>query len=68
MSKPRIGPAIYLALDGVSNYAAMITMVDEKTDTVSITTFPPGAGPTFLNRIRFDDIGRKPGTCFYALG
>jgi hypothetical protein len=65
----RIGPTIYRALDGVSDYAAMITAV-EKDGTVCVTTFPPGAPPTFLNRVTFDgraDVDSAlPGTCFHG--
>jgi hypothetical protein len=70
MSHPRVGPTIYRALDGVSDYAAMITAVD-KDGTVSLTTFMPGVPPTYFNRITFDPTADEscalPGTCFNAM-
>jgi hypothetical protein len=65
--KPKLGPVVYRALDGVSDYAAIITMI-EKEGTVHLTTFPPGNPPTFLSRITFDGTADShcalPGTCF----
>jgi hypothetical protein len=70
VSNPRLGPVVYRALDGVSDYAAIITMV-EKEGTVHITTFMPGALPTFFTRIKFDGKATsntaKPGTCFNVM-
>lgn len=53
--KPRIGPAIYLALDGVSHIAAIITQVEDN-GTVHVTTFPPGSPqPVCYSRIEFSE-------------
>ena len=67
MSKPRLGPCIYRALDGVSDYAAIITQLEGGSD-VSLTCFPPNGAPTFYTRVRFDSeataITVKRGTCW----
>jgi hypothetical protein len=63
---PKLGPAIFRSLDGVSDVAAIITSVDG--NTCSLTVFWPGAGPTFLTQIKFDPHARpstaKGGTVY----
>lgn len=64
---PRIGPAIYRALDGKSDYACTITRVEGWT--VSIRAYLPDVVAAQLyHQVKFDaDAGpssAKPGTCY----
>jgi len=63
---PAIGPAIYVARDGVSHLACIITLAEDFD--VTLTVFPPMKPPEFYNRIKFDPMAgpntAKPGTCY----
>ena len=63
---PRLGPCLYRSNDGVSDLAAIITLVDGWE--VSLTVFAPSQPPQFYTRIRFDPdaepLSAKPGTCY----
>ena len=64
---PRLGPAIYRAHDGVSDYACIITLVEESW-VVSLTCFLPSGALTAYTRVKFDPNcgpqSAKPGTCY----
>ena len=64
---PRLGAAVYRALDGVSDYACTITKVDGWE--VSIRCYlPDTVGAQLYHQIRFDPDGgpqsAKPGTVY----
>ena len=63
----RLGPAIYRALDGKSDYAAIITKVDG-LEVCLITWLPSIATPQLHTRVKFDPQAgphtAKPGTCY----
>jgi hypothetical protein len=50
----KLGPAIYLARDGSTLLACIITLV-ERDGSCCITVFPPGKLPEFYNRIKHAD-------------
>lgn len=77
--EPRIGPAVYRALDGKSDLACVITKVEHEGSasargahidfwSLCITVFPPSGQPQFYTRIKFDRDATlqsaKPGTCY----
>ena len=63
----RLGPALYRCLDGKTDLACIITMVDE-LNQCCVTTFPPGGAAQHYTRIKFDRNATpqmaKPGTCY----
>lgn len=64
---PRLGPAIYRSLDGVSEYACTIVMVDGWK--VNVQVFEPQCvGLTFYRGIDFHPeagpASAAPGTCY----
>jgi len=66
--KPQLGPCIYRAQDGVSDYAAIVTLVDFDGQRYgcSVTVFPPSQPPQFYTRIAWETsyfANAKPGTC-----
>jgi hypothetical protein len=64
---PRLGPATYRALDGKSDYAAIITKVDG-WECCLISWLPNIATPQLLTKVKFDPNAgpqsAKPGTCY----
>ena len=65
--EPRLGPCVYRALDGVSDYTAIITKID-KFEVCLISWLPNIATPQLLTKIRFDPQATpqtaKPGTAY----
>lgn len=63
---PSLGPALYRALDGVTDLACIITHVEGFE--VVVTVFPPMGRPDYYSRIKFDPQAgpqsAKPGTCY----
>ena len=64
---PRLGPALFRAMDGVSDYAAIIVLVDGWW--VNVTVFDPSTGqPAIYRKVKFDPDGSpqsaKPGTVY----
>ena len=64
---PRLGPAVYRALDGISDLACIIVLVDGWH--VNVTVFDPTTGlPSVYRKIKFDPhagpTSAKPGTCY----
>lgn len=76
MSGPSLGVAIYRCLDGTTDLACIITMVEAENVSAPdlgpqlccLTVFAPGSQPQFYNRIRYDRNATaataKPGTCY----
>ena len=66
---PRLGPCIYRAMDGKSDYAAIVTLIEPEGDRVSLTVFQPSAGMTFYTRIKFSVENTRetavPGTAYW---
>ena len=76
--QPTLGPTRYRALDGKSDYAAIITKVDGWSGGIDapvslweccLTVWLPNiAAPQLLTRVRFDPDATpetaKPGTCY----
>jgi hypothetical protein len=66
--RPKLGACIYRAMDGKSDYAAVVTLIEPGEDRVSLSTFPPGANITCYTRVRFDCDATtetvKPGTAY----
>jgi hypothetical protein len=67
--RPKLGPCIYRAMDGKSDYAAVVTLIEMGEDRVSLTVFQPSAGMSFYTRVRFDTGANaetvKPGTAYW---
>ena len=65
----RLGPCLYRALDGKSDYSATVTLIEPEGDRVSLTVFQPSAGMSFYTRIKFDPEATsetvKPGTAYW---
>lgn len=62
--KPQLGPAIYRALDGKSDYAAIVTLV--ANGLVSVTVFGPSQPPQYYTQIKWERenfAAPQPGTC-----
>jgi len=64
---PRLGPALFRAMDGVSDYAAIIVLVDGWW--VNVAVFDPATGlPAIYRKVKFDPDGgpqsAKPGTVY----
>ena len=71
---PGLGPCLYRARDGVSDLAAIITLIEylDSEDGIafcSLTIFGPSQPPQFYTRICFDPNANqetaRPGTCYY---
>jgi hypothetical protein len=56
-------------MDGKSDYAAVVTLIESGEARVSLTVFQPSAGIVFYTRIRFDTEAKaetvKPGTAYW---
>ena len=63
---PRLGAAVYRALDGVSDYACLITLVDGWECNLAV--FSEVGAISYYRKIKFDpDAGptsAKPGTVY----
>lgn len=65
LPKPALGPAIYRAMDGITDLACIVTLVDIR-DGCSLTVFAPGRAPEFYTRIKWERenfASPQPGTC-----
>ena len=69
MGSPNLGFVRYRALDGVSDYAAIVTLL-EGGQLVSLTCFHPGGAQTHFTHVRFDSQATpetaKRGTCYIS--